>query len=532
MPTSAQPYDQHASVSLRAERLIRSVARAGNRAIAGVPIVLRVEDRALRARLAASLERMGARVCADEVGLGEGAKGSATRALVISDQPEPQRPGADSQRGAGAGARIDWAAEHMRATSRIAGELASSGALRGERVLLSLVLEPKTAALALAVARAGAEVAVFGAVNETDPGVASELAARGCAVFAPMGHVAPAEADARDREHAAAALEWAPTLLVDDGAHLIRLAHTEYQTALSARGGQLRAASEETTSGVRPLEEMAAAGELLLPVIAANDARTKLEFDNLIGTGQSCVFAVGDLLDSPRAAATGVAAGIEDTSWAVIGYGPVGVGVARFAAALGARITVVEHDAVRALAAMHDGHEALPLAEALSGADIVVSATGVWHTLDAAALRSLRPGAVVAVAGGIDDEIGLDELRAAGWHAVSVGDHIDEWRPPGGIREQAGTGFFVLAGGGGVNYTAAEGNPIEAMDLSFATQLVALDRLVGQEFAPGLHRLRVADEDRVARAALAAFGGSADPRAESGRPGGAAQDWRVHRYRA
>lgn len=533
MPTSAQPYDQHASVSLRAERLIRSVARAGNRAIAGVPIVLRVEDRALRARLAASLERMGARVCADEFLVGADVKGSTTRALVISDQPEPQRPGADSQRGAGAGARIDWAAEHMRATSRIAGELASSGALRGERVLLSLVLEPKTAALALAVARTGAEVAVFGAANETDPGVASELAARGCAVFAPMGHVAPAEADARDREHAAAALEWAPTLLVDDGAHLIRLAHTEHQTALSARGGQLRAASEETTSGVRPLEEMAAAGELLLPVIAANDARTKLEFDNLIGTGQSCVFAVGDLLDSPRALAEGIAAGVEGTRWAVIGYGPVGVGVARFAAALGARITVVEHDAVRALAAMHDGHEALPLAEALSGADIVVSATGVWHTLDAAALRSLRPGAVVAVAGGIDDEIGLDELRAAGWHAVSVGDHIDEWRPPGGgIREQASTGFFVLAGGGGVNYTAAEGNPIDAMDLSFATQLVALDRLVGQEFAPGLHRLRVADEDRVARAALAAFGGSADPRAESGRPGGAAQDWRVHRYRA
>ena len=84
-----------------------------------------------------------------------------------------------------------------------------------------------------------------------------------------------------------------------------------YQTALSARGGRLRAASEETTSGVRPLEEMAAAGERLLPVIAANDARTKLEFDNLIGTGQSCVFAVGDLLDGPRATAAGIAAGIE-----------------------------------------------------------------------------------------------------------------------------------------------------------------------------------------------------------------------------
>ncbi len=532
MPTSAQPYDQQASVSLRAERLIRSVARVGNRAIAGVPIVLGIEDRALQARLVASLERMGARVCAERAGIGEESTGPVARALVISDTPESRQPEAAPQRGADAGARIDWATEHMRATSGIAGEIEASGSLRGERVLLSLVLEPKTAALALAVARAGADVAVFGAANETDPEVARELAARGCAVFAPMGLVAPAESDACDREHAAAALEWAPTLLVDDGAHLIRLAHTEYQAALAARGGRLRAASEETTSGVRPLEEMAAASELLLPVIAANDARTKLEFDNLIGTGQSCVFTIGDLLDSPRAAAAGIAAGIEGTRWAVIGYGPVGVGVARFAAALGARITVVERDAVRALAAMHDGHEALPLAEALSGADIVVSATGVWHTLDATALQSLRPGAVMAVAGGIDDEIGLDELRAAGWHAVSVDDHIDEWRPSGGALEQAGTGFFVLASGGGVNYTAAEGNPIEAMDLSFATQLVALDRLAGQEFAPGLHRLRVADEDRVARAALAAFGGSADPRADSGRPGGAAQDWRVHRYRA
>lgn len=532
MPTSAQPHDQHAPVSLRAERLIRSAARVGNRAIAGVPVVLRIEDRALRARLVASLERMGARVRVEGAGNDDVAIGLALRPLVISDQPEPQRPEAAPRRGTGAGARIDWAAEHMRATSRIAGEIGASGSLRGERVLLSLVLEPKTAALALAVARAGAEVAVFGAVNETDPAVASELAARGCAVFAPMGHVASPEVDARDREHANAALEWAPTLLVDDGAHLIRLAHTERHTVLSAHGGQLRAASEETTSGVRPLEEMAAAGELLMPVIAANDAHTKLDFDNLIGTGQSCVFAICDLLDSPRAAAAGIAAGIEGTRWAVIGYGPVGVGVARFAAALGARITVVEHDAVRALAAMHDGYEALPLAEALSGADIVVSATGVWHTLNAAALRSLRPGAVVSVAGGIDDEVGLDELRVAGWHAVNIGEHIDEWRLPGNTREQADTGFFVLASGGGVNYTAAEGNPIEVMDLSFATQLVALDRLAGHEFVPGLHRLRVADEARVARAALAAFGGSADPRAGSGRPGGAAQDWRVHRYRA
>uniref|UniRef100_UPI000F637D90 adenosylhomocysteinase n=1 Tax=Leucobacter chromiireducens TaxID=283877 RepID=UPI000F637D90 len=411
----------------------------------------------------------------------------------------------------------------MPATAELAEALRAATGAHAPRIAVSLVLEPKTAAFTLALADAGCEVALFSAVSETDPAVAAALAATGrVAVFAPTDAVAAADAAtarACDAEHAAAILSWGPELLIDDGSHLIRLAHSERPEAL----GTLRAAAEETTSGVRPLHEMAAAGELRIPVIAVNDARTKTGFDNLIGTGQSCVFALADLWD----AADPAYAGLAGTRWAVLGYGPVGQGVARFAAALGARITVVEPDPVRALAALHDGFDAQPAETALPHADVVMSATGVWHTLDAAGFALLRPGTIVAVAGGIDDELALDSLAAAGWTSRQRGDRVAEWLAPG-----AAAGPLVLAEGGGVNYSAAEGNPIEVMDLSFATQLAALLRLREAQLAPGVHALSVADEERVARAALAARGGAAAQPVRSARAGGAAQPWRVHRYRS
>ncbi|RGE23827.1 hypothetical protein D1J51_02210 [Leucobacter sp. wl10] len=439
--------------------------------------------------------------------------------------------GVRSPRAEDAEARIAWAARGMRATAALAGSLAASlSPARAEppRLAVSLVLEPKTAAFSLALADAGCEVAVFSAASETDPEVAAALAATGrVRVFAPTAGGAGGIPERIDAENAAATLDWGPDYLVDDGAHLIRLAHTGRTAAL----GRLRGAAEETTSGVRPLREMAAAGELRIPVIAVNDARTKTGFDNLVGTGQSCVLAVTDLLDAAGWGAPGAVGagyrGAAGTRWVVIGYGPVGVGTARFAAALGALVTVVERDPVRALAAVHDGFEAREAKEALPAADVVVSATGVWHTLDAAGFALLRPGAAVAVAGGIDDELALDELRAAGWRRVPAAPGTEEWVAPGAAR-----GPIVLAGGGGVNYTAAEGNPIEVMDLSFATQLAALVRLARDDLPAGVHALPAEDEHLVARAALAARAAAADPARAAARPGGAAQPWTVHRYRA
>ncbi|WP_449281658.1 adenosylhomocysteinase [Leucobacter sp.] len=531
-----------AGPELAVERAVRAAARAGNRLLAGGVADVAVSDPRTRELLLVALARMGVRgpreaeapaefVFRDRTDDGGGAAlgaGGLPPVVVGLDG------GVASARDDGAGSRIAWAARGMRATAALAARLRAGREGEGvaPRIAVSLVLEPKTAALVLALAEAGCEVALFSAVSETDPEVAAALAADGrVAVFAPTADCEdPDEARRADAAHAAGVLDWRPDYLVDDGAHLIRLAHTEHPEALAT----LRGAAEETTSGVRPLREMAAEGALRIPVIAVNDARTKTGFDNLVGTGQSCVFAAADLLDAaawggPGAvrAVGGGYRGAAGTRWAVIGYGPVGVGTARFAAALGARVTVVERDPVRALAALHDGFEARSAAEALPGADVVVSATGVWHTLDAAGFARLRPGTAVAVAGGIDDELALDELRAEGWGSAAVVPGVDEWTPPGADR-----GVLVLAGGGGVNYTASEGNPIEVMDLSFATQIAALMRLMRDELPAGVHALSTAEEHLVARAALATRGADADPAPSDARPGGAAQPWTVHRYRA
>lgn len=594
MSTQTGPGWAATGIERDVERAVRTAARAGNRLLAGTRAELRIADPGRAAVLARVLQRMGVRepvragdrpdfVFADRDGsaiaaaLRDAALRDAAHAnsggerLPITVVPVPDGGAEEdavlltavrAELGTGwrteplrrdvvefrgpegaaalaaetplppeedARARIEWAELGMPVTAALADELSESGRIRGVRVAVSLVLEPKTSALALALQRAGAEVAVFSAVSETDPAVAGALSAGGVRVFAPQRPVAASDAAAIDAEHAAGVLDWHPELLVDDGSHLIRLAHTERPGALAG----LRGASEETTSGVRPLHEMVASDELRLPVIAVNDARTKTDFDNRVGTGQSCVLALADVLDAAgaRGPLGHPLAPVSGTAWAVIGYGPVGEGVARFAAALGARVTVVERDAVRALAAVHDGFDAASLKAACAAADVVISATGVWHTLDGAALAALRPGTAVAVAGGIDDELGLDELRAAGWRSEQLTPDLAEWRAParGGAAER---GILILADGGGVNYTAGEGNPIEVMDLSFATQLAALDRLAGAALEPGVHVLDTADELRVASAALAARGDDADPAPDAFRPGGAAQPWRVHRYRS
>ena len=414
-------------------------------------------------------------------------------------------------------ARIAWARRFMRSTTLLAAQLGTAGTLRGRRIGVSLVLEPKTAVLALALADAGAEVAVFASSGETDADVAAALAALDIAVFA-----AADAGTAGDARHAAALLEWSPQLLIDDGAHLVRLAHTEFPQALTALVG----VAEETTSGVRPLREMAAEGALRVPVVAVNDARTKTLFDNVRGTGQSCVLAIADLLD---------AAGIRDGlvhggRWTVVGYGPVGVGVARHASAMGARVTIVEQDPVRALSAVFDGYRLAPLEAAVASSDVVVSATGHAHTITVDALTDAVDGCVFAVAGGVDQEIDLAAAIAHGFSLAPVLPHVEQLRRPG-----AGS-VVLLAGGDGVNYTAGEGNPIEIMDLSFATQLLTL-RMLAESFGPngrsalppGVHELGVDGEQAIALAALAARGAATErpPRTTDDD----AHPWREHRYR-
>jgi adenosylhomocysteinase len=384
-------------------------------------------------------------------------------------------------------ARIAWARRFMPATSALAAELAASGVVRGVRVGVSDVLEPKTANVALLLAEAGAEVAVSCVARDTDDAVAAALVHAGIPVFA-FRHASPAE----DHENVLALLDWRPEVIVDDGSATIRTAHTERPELLAAMAG----ATEQTTSGVRPLRAMQRGGHLRLPVIAANDARTKSLFDNAHGTGQAVVLAVADLLGEP----------VAGRSVVVAGFGRVGSGIARHAAALGARVTVSEIDPVAALQAVFSGFAVQPLAEAVAHADILVSATGIAGTVAREHLERLPEGAAVAVGGGVDQEIALADALAAGAVEESRRGAVSVLRLPSGRR------IRILDDGNCINVSAAEGNPVQIMDLSFGVQLAAVEHLLQHRgrLRPGVHILPAEADDRVAAHALASFGGAVD----------------------
>ncbi|UJP09083.1 adenosylhomocysteinase [Microbacterium sp. KUDC0406] len=461
-----------------AERLVRRFARETNLLVAGRAFSVRGED-AVAAELRRLIPALGGHLTDGGVTF---APGEAPD-ILMDGGPLPARATADD--------RVDIAGAHMPVSALVAERLRDAGLVRGIRIGIAMVLEPKTAQLALLLRDAGAEVAVYAHPDEIDVEVARVLRDRSIPVDGD-----PALDGAAERDAAIAFLRRGFDLLLDDGSHLIRLAHEE------GLADGLRGAAEETTSGLTPLRLMQRDGLLRIPVIAVNDAAMKTSFDNRYGTGQSCVFAIADVLD-----AAGI--GLRDQPAVVIGYGPVGEGVAAHLRALGAEIAVAETDPVRALKAAHDGFRIGPLRELASGA-LVISATGAPHTVDAATLRA---AAIVTVAGGVPGEVDVDAAAL-----TPVAEHFD----------RVGDGALLIARGGCVNLAAAEGNPIEIMDLSFAVQLGAVEQLLTADLAPGLHPFPVEADAAIARAALAARGARIDERSTAQVE--AQADWRSPRY--
>ena len=478
-----------------AQVLLRAYARATNMLIAGRRFVTSDPE------LASLLEAFGAQVTPQPSE--EGASGLET-VFDLSDQARPHpgaitvvapngtfegvyAPNGSSISGPGDDGRIAWARMHMPVTEAAVRRIAHL--LPGRRIGLALVLEPKTAALALMLSEAGAEVSVFGHASETRDDVADALRRAGLKVFADS-HATPEQEEALARDFLAENNEY----LLDDGSHLIRMAHNPSRapTALSA----LRGAAEETTSGLRPLRHF----PLHIPVIASNDARSKTLFDNAYGTGQSCWTTILDIIDP-----AGIGAPIPGMAVGVIGYGDVGKGCARFGRALGGKVSVVELDPVRALQARMDGFTVASLSEVAARAGMLISATGEPSTIPLSALEALPEDAIVTVAGGVVGEVEVEQALAAGWTLNETGPaHIQHLSDPNGKS------LRLLEKGEGINYTAGEGNPIEIMDMSFGVQVAALTELLlhGDELEPGLHNLPVHADNAVAQAALDALRGA------------------------
>ncbi|MDN4475592.1 adenosylhomocysteinase [Demequina sp. SYSU T00192] len=480
-----------------AERILRRFARDTNLLIAGRPVRVsaEAEDTDTAIAVAGMARALGAILVEDDA-TGPDVLDIEVRgddaALALGGRPLGPR--------GDAGGRLDFARAHMPVSTALAEELAAAGTVRGLRIGVSMTLEPKTANLALLLKDAGADVAVYAHPDETDPEVAAALRARGVPVDAD-----PTLSGDAEREAALAWLDRGFDVVVDDGSHLVRLAHEAAPHLIERWIG----VTEETTSGLTPLRLMAAQGVLRTPVVAVNDAATKTGFDNRYGTGQSCVFAIADLIEHADAT-------VRDLPVLVIGYGPVGVGVAAHLRALGAHVAVAEVDPLRALLAAHDGYE-VGRAEDLAQGALVVSCTGVEGTVTR---ELLELGTIVAVAGGVPGEVDLDEAALA---PVVVAEapipHLD-------IDTEHGT--LVLDRGGCINVTAAEGNPIEIMDLSFATQLAAVRHLVETRPGVGVHPLADEAVAHVAEVAATSRRLALDPAAASS-PADA--DWRSRRYR-
>jgi adenosylhomocysteinase len=457
-------------VATWAELVLRRYARQTNRLIAGRVFAIRGNGPYADA-LRSALIGIGARVVAPTSGdpvdtCFEAEPPDLFAALTASYLEEPRD---------GAAERIAWARQHMPVVEALGQRLAGSGLLAGRRVGICLVLEPKTAVLARVLAEAGAEVSLYAHPEETDAVVAAELRDGGIPVFGGLD-------DSEDGEQGRF-LAQRLHVLIDDGSRLIRRL-----IATPGAASELVGAAEETTSGLRPLRELAG---LPFPVIAVNDARTKALFDNAHGTGQSCLLTILDLLDPDRAGW-----GLRGRTVAVAGFGPVGEGFARNVRAFGGAVLVADPDPVAELRARFAGYRTGPLEELAAEADLIVSASGYPHTITPAVLDAARPGAAVAVAGGVEDEVDWRMALDAGATFEPVREHVED------LRLASGSSVRLLDRGGCINCTAGEGNPIEIMDLSFAVQLAAVELLLTGHLSPGLHPVPAAADELIARLAL------------------------------
>src|SRR5918999_1127644 len=377
--------------------------------------------------------------------------------------------------------KIDWVAQHSPVLNTISKDRLADGALQGRKVAMTIHLEAKTAYLALLLSEAGAEVTVSGSNPlSTQDDVCAALAERGVRVFATHD---PSEEDFEGYLHKT--LETGPDLIVDDGAELEgRL--IEHHPELV---GNVLGASEETTTGVLKLRAMTAEEVLPFPVLAVNDAKMKHLFDNRYGTGHSSIVA---LLSNTNLFISGKAV-------VVMGFGWVGRGLAKYADGMGARVIVCEPDPVKLLEAYSEGYEVMSSLQAAEVGDVFLTGTGNLKVLGMEHFGRMKDGALLANAGHYDHEFDLAALRETAAGSREVRRNITEYELSDRRR------FHVLARGRLVNIAAADGHPVEIMDLTFAVQALAAHHLANHasEMAPGLHTIPDEIDEYVARTKLA-----------------------------
>ena len=384
--------------------------------------------------------------------------------------------------------RIEWAALDMPVLRQIRDRFKAERPLDGVRVSACLHVTTETANLVLTLQDGGADV-VLCASNplSTQDEVAAALVTQGVPVHAVKG-----EDSQRYYRHIVAAIQHNPHLTMDDGADVVSTMHQSFREQLAGVVG----GTEETTTGVIRLRNMARSGALAYPVIAVNDAKTKHFFDIRYGTGQST-------LDGITRATNILWAGRRVV---VCGYGWCGRGVARRAQGMGSRVIVTEVDPIAALEAVMDGFEVMPLIEAAPIGDVFVTLTGNTDVIDRQHFAAMKDGAIMANSGHFDVEIRVKELKGMATRVTEVRPLVEEYLMPDGRR------LYLLAQGRLVNLAAAEGHPASVMDMSFANQALSAEYLLRNQGAltPKVYEVPAAIDAEIGRLKLQAMGISID----------------------
>ncbi|HET6261406.1 MAG TPA: adenosylhomocysteinase, partial [Chloroflexia bacterium] len=381
--------------------------------------------------------------------------------------------------------------------------------LEGLRLSACLHVTAETANLMRTLQAGGADLALCASnpLSTQDDVAAALVQEYGIATFAIKGE----DTDSY-YSHIVAALDHRPQITMDDGADLVssmlfialdRLddVHPRVRDWAGTLSAEERHAfltdvvgsCEETTTGVIRLKAMEKDGVLRFPVIAVNESDTKHMFDNRYGTGQSTIDGI--------LRATNIL--LPGKIMVICGFGWCGRGIAMRAKGLGSRVVITEVDAVKALEAVMEGYEVMPLMDAAKVGDIFITVTGNLNVIDRHHMELMKHGAIMANSGHFNDEINIPALtEMAGGRGREVRDFVEEFKLPDGRV------LYLLADGRLVNLAAAEGHPASVMDMSFANQSLAAEYMVkhNQELEPKVYVIPQELDHEIARLKLLSMG--------------------------
>jgi adenosylhomocysteinase len=381
--------------------------------------------------------------------------------------------------------KIEWAEKQMPVLSSIRKRFSKENPLKAIRISACLHVTTETANLVRTLKEGGAEVFLCASnpLSTQDDVAASLIKDFGISVFAIKG-----EDKDTYYQHIEKVLNYKPNITMDDGADLVSTIHSKKKELIN----DIIAGTEETTTGVIRLRSMEKDKALKYPIIAVNDAQTKYLFDNRYGTGQS---TIDGLLRATNILIAG-------KKFVICGYGWCARGLAMRANGMGAQVIIIEVDPMKALEAVMDGYQVMPMKEAAEVGDIFITLTGGMNVISTEEFPLMKDGAILANSGHFNVEINIGALEKLSVNKNKIREYIEEYTLENGKK------INLLAEGRLLNLSAAEGHPASVMDMSFANQALSAEYLVkeGENLQKKVYCVPEVIDKEIARLKLESMG--------------------------